>query len=35
MANPAESTHIVRFGDFELDLRTGELRTGSRFELLT
>ena len=27
MANPAESTHIVRFGDFEFDLRTGELRT--------
>jgi DNA-binding winged helix-turn-helix (wHTH) protein len=27
MANPAESAHIVRFGDFELDLRTAELRT--------
>src|SRR6202140_3356135 len=26
MANPAESAHIVRFGDFELDLRTAELR---------
>ena len=26
MANPAESTHIVRFADFELDVRTGELR---------
>lgn len=27
MANPAESSHIVRFGEFELDLRTGELLT--------
>ena len=27
MANPAESSHIVFFGEFELDLRTGELLT--------
>jgi len=27
MANSTESTQIVRFGEFELDLRTGELRT--------
>jgi TolB-like protein/DNA-binding winged helix-turn-helix (wHTH) protein/Flp pilus assembly protein TadD len=27
MANSTESTHIVRFGEFELDLRTGELRS--------
>ncbi|HYM76326.1 MAG TPA: winged helix-turn-helix domain-containing protein [Candidatus Dormibacteraeota bacterium] len=43
MANPADSAQIVRFGEFELDLRTGELRTnGDRlilqekpFQLLT
>ncbi len=27
MANATESNHIVRFGEFELDLRTGELRS--------
>lgn len=26
MGNPAAPTQVVRFGDFELDLRTGELR---------
>jgi hypothetical protein len=30
MANAAESAHLVRFGDFELDLRTAELRTDGR-----
>jgi DNA-binding winged helix-turn-helix (wHTH) protein/Tol biopolymer transport system component len=30
MANPAESAHIVSFGDFELDVRTGELHTNGR-----
>jgi DNA-binding winged helix-turn-helix (wHTH) protein len=34
MENPAESTHIVRFGDFELDLRTGELRTNNHHIIL-
>jgi TolB-like protein/DNA-binding winged helix-turn-helix (wHTH) protein/tetratricopeptide (TPR) repeat protein len=34
MANPAESTHLVRFGDFELDLRTGELRTDGHHIIL-
>lgn len=34
MANPAESTHLVRFGDFELDLRTGELRTDGHHMIL-
>jgi len=34
MANPAESTHSVRFGDFELDLRTGELRTNGHHIVL-
>lgn len=34
MANPAESTQIVRFGDFELDLRTGELRTDGHHIIL-
>jgi len=27
MTNSTESSHVVRFGEFELDLRTGELRT--------
>src|ERR1700730_3084992 len=43
MANPAESNHIVRFGEFELNLRTGELRANGHriilqekpFQLLT
>ena len=43
MANPADSAQIVRFGEFELDLRTGELRTNGQrlilqekpFQLLT
>jgi DNA-binding winged helix-turn-helix (wHTH) protein/Tol biopolymer transport system component len=43
MANPADTTQIVRFGEFELDLRTGELRTNGQrlilqekpFQLLT
>ena len=43
MANPADSAQIVRFGEFELDLRTGELRTNGHrlilqekpFQLLT
>ena len=30
MANPADSAQIVRFGEFELDLRTGELRTNGQ-----
>jgi DNA-binding winged helix-turn-helix (wHTH) protein/Tol biopolymer transport system component len=34
MANPAESAHIVRFGDFELNLRTGELRTNNHHIIL-
>jgi eukaryotic-like serine/threonine-protein kinase len=34
MANPAESTQVVHFGEFELDLRTGELhRNGQRIIL--
>ena len=43
MANLADSAQIVRFGEFELDLRTGELRTNDQrlilqekpFQLLT
>jgi DNA-binding winged helix-turn-helix (wHTH) protein/Tol biopolymer transport system component len=43
MVNPADSAQIVRFGEFELDLRTGELRTNGQrlilqekpFQLLT
>jgi eukaryotic-like serine/threonine-protein kinase len=27
MENPVEPTHIVRFGDFEIDLRSGQLRS--------
>jgi eukaryotic-like serine/threonine-protein kinase len=34
MENPGESTHVVRFGDFELDLRTAELRTNSHHTIL-
>jgi eukaryotic-like serine/threonine-protein kinase len=34
MENPVESTHFVRFGDFELNLRTGELRTNSHHIVL-
>jgi Tol biopolymer transport system component/DNA-binding winged helix-turn-helix (wHTH) protein len=34
MQNPGESTHFVRFGDFELDLRTAELRSNSRRAVL-
>ena len=34
MANPAESSHIVYFEDFELDLRTGELRNNSHRVIL-
>jgi DNA-binding winged helix-turn-helix (wHTH) protein/Tol biopolymer transport system component len=34
MANPAESNHIVRFGEFELDLRTGELRANGHHIIL-
>jgi DNA-binding winged helix-turn-helix (wHTH) protein/Tol biopolymer transport system component len=34
MENPTESTHIVRFGEFELDLRTGELRTDGHHIIL-
>jgi len=34
MASPAEFTQIVRFGDFELDLRTGELRTNGHHLVL-
>jgi len=30
MALPAESGHQLRFGDFRLDLQTGELRTGAQ-----
>ena len=34
MANSTESTHIVRFGEFELDLRTGELRANGHHIIL-
>jgi Tol biopolymer transport system component/DNA-binding winged helix-turn-helix (wHTH) protein len=34
MENPGESTHFVRFGDFELDLRTAELRSNSHCAIL-
>jgi two-component SAPR family response regulator len=34
MANPGEPTQIVRFGEFELDLRTGELRTDCQHIIL-
>jgi Tol biopolymer transport system component/DNA-binding winged helix-turn-helix (wHTH) protein len=34
MANLVESTHIVRFGDFELDLRSGELRSNGHHIVL-
>ena len=34
MANSTGSNHIVRFGEFELDLRTGELRAEGRHALL-
>lgn len=34
MANSAEPTHLVRFGDFELDLRTGELRSDGKHIIL-
>jgi DNA-binding winged helix-turn-helix (wHTH) protein/Tol biopolymer transport system component len=34
MSNPVQSTHIVQFGDFELDLRTGELRSNSHHIIL-
>ena len=34
MANPAESTQTVRFGEFELDLRTGELRSNGHHIIL-
>jgi TolB-like protein/DNA-binding winged helix-turn-helix (wHTH) protein len=34
MANPVESTHIVRFGDFELDLRSGELQSNGHHIIL-
>jgi DNA-binding winged helix-turn-helix (wHTH) protein len=34
MANAAESSHLVRFGDFELDLRTAELRTNGHHIVL-
>src|SRR5450759_2134358 len=34
MANLVESTHIVRFGDFELDLRSGELRSNGQHIVL-
>ena len=34
MENPAESNHIVCFGDFKLDLRSGELRTNSHRTIL-
>src|SRR5271166_4506586 len=30
MANPADSAQIVRFGEFELDVRTGELRANGQ-----
>src|SRR5216684_2174917 len=34
MANPAESSQTVRFGEFELDLRTGELRSDGHHIIL-
>jgi len=34
MANPADSTQIVRFGEFELDPRTGELRNNGQHLIL-
>ncbi|HKH98384.1 MAG TPA: winged helix-turn-helix domain-containing protein [Candidatus Sulfotelmatobacter sp.] len=34
MANPADSAQIVRFGEFELDLRTGELRANGHHIIL-
>jgi len=34
MANAAESSQIVRFGEFELDLRTGELRSNGHHIIL-
>ena len=34
MANPVESTRVVRFGEFEIDLRTGELRTDGHHIIL-
>ena len=34
MENPAESSHVVRFGDFEFDLRTGELRADGHHIIL-
>jgi DNA-binding winged helix-turn-helix (wHTH) protein/tetratricopeptide (TPR) repeat protein len=34
MANSTESNQIVRFGEFELDLRTGELRSNGRHIIL-
>jgi len=34
MANSTESNHIVRLGEFELDLRTGELRSNGHHIIL-
>ncbi len=34
MENPGESAHIVCFGDFELDLRSAELRTNGHHAIL-
>src|ERR1019366_2639962 len=34
MANATESNHIVRFAEFELDLRTGELRSNGHHIIL-
>lgn len=34
MANSTESSQVVRFGEFELDLRTGELRTNGQHIIL-
>jgi len=34
MANSTESSQVVRFGEFELDLRTGELRTKGQHIIL-
>lgn len=34
MANSTESSQVVRFGQFELDLRTGELRTNGHHIIL-
>jgi DNA-binding winged helix-turn-helix (wHTH) protein/Tol biopolymer transport system component len=34
MENRTESIHVIRFGDFELDLRTGELRCNSHHIIL-